>query len=228
MGQISFVGNRPPVELEARNPKTTINCTTFSKDISDSWLSKDYKWMESVADTAIQDQNQKPGGTAAPNCSVKHPTTPVSPPYWQHQRSISHASVDSDARAPPISLEDHTEAQDDASGGLWAKDITIEDYVIVRGGSTGVGAYVVWNCRVQTLEVRLGDSKCGEKAVADVSLKGGRMMIRKRFGNTGTLNNKCSFAIRYSEFNELREQLIAAFPHAKTALPPLPPKSIIC
>jgi PX domain len=32
---------------------------------------------------------------------------------------------------------------------------------------------------------------------------------------------------RYSEFDELREQLISAFPHTKTALPPLPPKSMI-
>ena len=110
--------------------------------------------MESVPETAAQSHKQKPGGTVVPNCPPHQPSTPISPPYWQHQRSISHVSADSRANAPPISLEDHTEAYDDANCALWAKDITIQDYVIVKGGSAGVGAYVVWNCRVQTLDVR--------------------------------------------------------------------------
>ena len=33
---------------------------------------------------------------------------------------------------------------------------------------------------------------------------------------------------RYSEFHDLREKLVAAFPQSKPALPALPPKSIIC
>jgi hypothetical protein len=32
---------------------------------------------------------------------------------------------------------------------------------------------------------------------------------------------------RYSEFYDLREKLVAAFPHSKSALPMLPPKSFI-
>ncbi len=110
--------------------------------------------MESVRDTASEDRDQKPGDIPPSNGLANRLSTPISPPYWQHQRSISHASVDSTARPPPISLEDHTEAQCDTNGALWAKDIIIEDYVIVRGGSTGIGAYVVWNCKVQTLDVR--------------------------------------------------------------------------
>jgi hypothetical protein len=62
---------------------------------------------------------------------------------------------------PAITLEDHTEDPDsDSSRGLWAKSVTIDDHVLVEG-KTGVGAYVVWNCKVQTLE-------------------GGQMMIRMR------------------------------------------------
>lgn len=87
-------------------------------------------------------------------------STPISPPYWQHHRALSHASVDSTSQPNPISLEDHTEAHCDSTSALWAKDITVEDYVIVRGGSTGIGAYVVWNCKVQTLDVR----SCGFKS----------------------------------------------------------------
>lgn len=33
--------------------------------------------------------------------------------------------------------------------------------------------------------------------------------------------------MRYSEFDELRQLLARAFPHATNALPPLPPKSVI-
>jgi hypothetical protein len=33
---------------------------------------------------------------------------------------------------------------------------------------------------------------------------------------------------RYSEFYDLRGKLAAAFPHSQSALPALPPKSIIC
>lgn len=33
---------------------------------------------------------------------------------------------------------------------------------------------------------------------------------------------------RYSEFDDLRLQLVASFPHAKNALPSLPPKSVLC
>lgn len=98
--------------------------------------------------------NQKPREIPTSNGSADQHSTPVSPPYWQHQRSISQASVDSNTRPLPISLEDHTEAYCERNGGLWAKSVTIEDYVIVRGGSMGIGAYVVWNCKVQTLDVR--------------------------------------------------------------------------
>jgi hypothetical protein len=109
--------------------------------------------MESVREAPTPNHKQKPGELPDSNGSANTQSTPVSPPYWQHQRSVSHVSVESTARPPPISLEDHTEGHSDTSGALWARDITVEDYVIVRGGTTGIGAYVVWNCKVQTLNV---------------------------------------------------------------------------
>lgn len=110
--------------------------------------------MEPEREPAFQNYNQKPGEIRESIGSANQVSTPISPPYWQHQRSVSHVSVESITRPPPISLEDHTEAHHDTSGALWAKDIIIEDHAIVRGGSTGIGAYVVWNCKVQTLDVR--------------------------------------------------------------------------
>ena len=117
----------------------------------------------------------------------------LSPPYWQHQRTVSSATHTSIDRPPPISLEDNTQPHSPSQSALWAKTVAIDDYVIVRGNPTGLGAYVVWNCKVQTLD-------------------GGPMTIRKR----------------YSEFEELRQKLLKAFPQStKKSLPPLPPKSAI-
>lgn len=78
----------------------------------------------------------------------------VIPPYWHHTRNSSRTSQISLDRPPPITLEDHTEdPNSETSRGLWAKSVTIDDHVVVQG-KTGVGAYVVWNCRIQTLDVR--------------------------------------------------------------------------
>lgn len=119
--------------------------------------------------------------------------THTSPPYWQHNRGASYATVASLDLAPRITLQDHTDIYSDTIGALWAKAIAVKDYVIIRGNVTGIGAYVVYNCTVQTLD-------------------GGPMKIRKR----------------YSEFDDLREKLAAAFPQSTdTSLPPLPPKSVI-
>jgi len=131
--------------------------------------------------------------TVEPIRNPKVRSSHISPPYWQHTRGASHATLASIEQPPPITLEDHTESHSENNSALWAKAVCIDDYVIVRGSPTGIGAYVVWNCKVQTLD-------------------GGPMTIRKR----------------YSEFDGLRQKLVAAFPHStKTSLPPLPPKSAI-
>ena len=54
-----------------------------------------------------------------------------------------------------ITLEDHTaDPESETSRGLWAQSVSIEDHVVVQG-KTGVGAYVVWNCKIQTLDVSI-------------------------------------------------------------------------
>ena len=83
----------------------------------------------------------------------------ISPPYWQHTRGQSYASVISNGGKPsPISLEDHTDESYNGDGGicspLWAKMVCIDDHVVVSGNVKGVGDYVVWICRVDTLDVR--------------------------------------------------------------------------
>lgn len=81
------------------------------------------------------------------------PVSGVVPPYWQHYRAASRASQTSLPGEPAITLEDHTEDPDSVtSRGLWARSVSVDDHVVVQG-KTGIGAYVVWNCRIQTLDV---------------------------------------------------------------------------
>lgn len=82
----------------------------------------------------------------------------VVPPYWQsHQRNASYLSNYSadNGRPTPIGLEDHTDEGSDHCKVLWAKGVTIDDYVVISGtaAAPGFGAYVVFNCTVETLDV---------------------------------------------------------------------------
>ncbi|KAJ5114515.1 hypothetical protein NUU61_000274 [Penicillium alfredii] len=143
---------------------------------------------EPDANGTIQSPSQSPALSAK-----SRPPSGVVPPYWQrHGRNTSRASQISVGRAAPITLEDHTTDPDsETSRGLWASSVSVDDHVVVQG-KTGVGAYVVWNCSIQTLD-------------------GGPIVVR----------------MRYSEFDDLRQRLVTSFPHARSALPALPPKSVL-
>ena len=147
--------------------------------------------MEQQPPHRLELDSTSDGGPVTDDVSQQKPAT-LYTPYWQHNRSASYASVDT--RPPPITLEDHTDGLSPSTSALWAKAVTIDDYTIVRGSlSPAIGAYVVWNVNVLTLD-------------------GGPMKIRKR----------------YSEFDELRQKLVAAFPNATlSSLPMLPPKSAV-
>ena len=81
------------------------------------------------------------------------------PPYWSHRRYESYSSV-KNTRPPPITLEDHTEEPSEQSGALWAKSITIDDHVLLSGTLPNVGSFVVWNCKIETLDVSLVSLLC--------------------------------------------------------------------
>lgn len=110
--------------------------------------------------------------------------SPTSPPYWYHSRGPSYTHDSSSDRLPAIILEDHTLSHAVSRSGLWAKSITIDDYVIVRGSPTGIGAYVVWSCKVQTLD-------------------GGPMIIRKRYSEFDDLRSKLVKAFPQSTSSSL-------------------------
>lgn len=97
-------------------------------------------------------------------------TSPVtSPPYWvhSHNRTASSVSVESVLPAGAITLQDNeaTDEDEGRSGGdsarnshgrdrnraCWAKSVEVTDHVVVNGSATNIGAFVVWNIRVETL-----------------------------------------------------------------------------
>lgn len=111
---------------------------------------------DTVVAAALSDGVSVSNGSVLPQgrhaSSTDRPVSGVIPPYWSHHRNASRTSQISQDQ-PVITLEDHTEdPNSETSRGLWAKSVTIDDYAVVEG-KTGVGAYVVWSCRIQTLDV---------------------------------------------------------------------------
>jgi hypothetical protein len=116
------------------------------------------RWMDSTASKPSDDANLA-GGDVPESVKPAPQPTQTPPPYWQHKRSVSHLSQTSLDRPRPITLRDRTGSLSSSNGALWAKSISIEDYVIVSGNLTGIGAYVVWTCKVQTLDASLFDAQ---------------------------------------------------------------------
>lgn len=96
-----------------------------------------------------------PVAAADADAPVISPVT--SPPYWYqshptHARSASRASEESFAGA--IILRDNENSSiDERNHACWAKSVDITDHVVVNGSATNIGAFVVWNIRVETLSV---------------------------------------------------------------------------
>jgi hypothetical protein len=97
--------------------------------------------------------DQQPTSPVSPSIAESSPVT--TPPYWvhSHTRTVSNISIESIASGA-IRLQDNTDGRDDKNEACWAKGVHIDDYVVVNGNKTGIGAFVVWNVRVETLSVR--------------------------------------------------------------------------
>ncbi|ATZ50377.1 hypothetical protein BCIN_05g07320 [Botrytis cinerea B05.10] len=145
-----------------------------------------------AAPNSDPDENESP--IASP--SIASPSSTISPPYWQqsHTRSISHVSIDS-IHPSGITLQDNTADGDEDDANIngrgkneacWARSVVIEDYVVVNGSGIGgiggiagkglgigggIGAFVVWNVKVDTLE-------------------GTPIIIRKRYSEFADLRSK--------------------------------------
>ncbi|KFA60837.1 hypothetical protein S40285_06177 [Stachybotrys chlorohalonatus IBT 40285] len=144
--------------------------------------------------------------------STLSPSSLSSPPFWMkssiHRRTASNMSVESVLPTGAITLCDN-ETSD--SRRWYAKSVEIPDYTIVNGNSTGIGAFVVWNIKVETLTVGLQSGCVSPDGILTSSPQGSSIPIHKR----------------YSEFDELRRQLTLSFPYSRAAIPDLPPKGVV-
>jgi len=107
-----------------------------------------------------------------PKQSVDVGSPITSPPYWvqSHTRTFSNISVET-IPSGAITLQDNTNGHSDKNEACWAKSVSIDDYVVINGSRTGIGAFVVWNVKVETLS-------------------GGSIRIRKRYSEFDDLRNK--------------------------------------
>ncbi|GAW11602.1 hypothetical protein ANO14919_009490 [Xylariales sp. No.14919] len=193
---------------ESRNTNTRAKTEAEESHVADSGQDSDGTTLR--LDTDMDETGSANASTNVNSNSQSPVLSPVaSPPYWTarssqdypsgHGRTISGASVDSLIPAGlGITLQDNENSStDDRGSACWAKSVEVTDYVTVNGSATNIGAFVVWNIRVETL--------------SGTFQQGAFMNIRKR----------------YSEFDDLRWRLIRTFPGFEAAVPKLPPKSII-
>jgi hypothetical protein len=99
--------------------------------------------------------DERPPSNSGSQQSGNDDNSPISPVFWaqSHQRTFSNISVESIAPGG-ITLRDNTDGDSDSKNkACWAKSVHIEDHVVVNGSRTGIGAFVVWNIKVETLHV---------------------------------------------------------------------------
>ncbi|KAI0533691.1 PX domain-containing protein [Xylaria digitata] len=147
---------------ESRNTKTHTDLTSKERNLPDSEQGSGGPTLR--LDTTMEGTASANASTNANNDSQSPIVSPVaSPPYWTargsqdyplgHGRTVSSASVDSLIPAGlGITLRDNENSStDDRGDACWAKSVEVTDYVIVNGSATNIGAFVVWNIRVETL-----------------------------------------------------------------------------
>lgn len=113
------------------------------------------------------EENTDANAVTETNSNIQSPIiSPItSPPYWTarnsqdhpsgHGRTVSSVSVESLIPAGlGITLQDNENSTtDDRGSACWAKSVEVTDYVIVNGSTMSIGAFTVWNIRVEMLSV---------------------------------------------------------------------------
>jgi hypothetical protein len=85
----------------------------------------------------------------------------VYPPYWLNfgsQQTYSTADGSAEGAGGITMMDNEVDDEDGRNprgSACWARAVEIPDYVVVNGSATNIGAFVVFNVRVQTMNVRL-------------------------------------------------------------------------
>jgi hypothetical protein len=151
----------PPPELETERP------ALFPEDDDDN---------ASIPSDAPSEQVTSPSVSIPPYWSDSHAQQQkihLIPHNHGHARAVSSSSVESVLPPGAITLQDNERDDDDDENeytgrrsnsselygrdrnrACWARSVQVTDYVLVNGSTTNIGAFVVWNIRVETLNVR--------------------------------------------------------------------------
>ncbi|OQE00188.1 hypothetical protein PENVUL_c056G06798 [Penicillium vulpinum] len=141
-------------------------------------------------------------------------------PHSQHGTPQSSASSAS-ATSRPVSVvvppywrrHEHNPSHASQSSLRAAARITLEDHTADPNSETSRGLWAS-SVSIDDHVVVRGMTGVGSYVVWNCTvqtLDGGPIIVR----------------MRYSEFDDLRQRLVDSFPHARSALPALPPKSVI-
>jgi len=130
----------------------------------------------------LLDADPPPSPPPSPPPAAAASSPVASPPYWAqptgpHHRGVSNVSAESILPAGAITLRDNENGEaDDARGSgsgrtsaCWARRVEVTDWVVVNGSATNIGAFVVWNVRVETLSVRFPHVVSGRSELVDTA-----------------------------------------------------------
>lgn len=107
-----------------------------------------------TSDDGIRDsEDDRRGDADSATSPMMSPPVSTPPPYWQMQHSYNDPA-ESAPEAGAITMRDNeSEDQGGRNSACWARSVEIPDYVIVNGSATNIGAFVVFNIRVETMNV---------------------------------------------------------------------------
>jgi hypothetical protein len=93
---------------------------------------------------------------SASSSAVPRPPPTTSPPYWLVQHPHNNVGIAEGAASESrgITMRDNeSEDWEGRNSACWARSVEIPDYVVVNGRATNIGAFVVFNIRVQPINV---------------------------------------------------------------------------
>lgn len=88
--------------------------------------------------------------------AVSSPPPASSPPYWLVHHTHNGADASTELTSEPAGIIMRDNESEDWGGrnsACWARSVEIPDYVVVNGSATNIGAFVVFNVRVETINV---------------------------------------------------------------------------
>jgi len=180
------------IEQQQQPQEGHIDSTASQPDSSSSYNNQQPTLSTTTA-------NPSPPSSSPSSPREEDLTSPIitSPPYWhqshssnpqsttRHNRGFSTSSVEFVLPPGAITLRDNEDDDDTESNGgqsqarysrdrnraCWARSVNVVDYVLVNGSATNLGAFVVWNIKVETLT-------------------GSKINIRKRYSEFDDLRKK--------------------------------------